>query len=331
MLDGLCNPKMGERQVILRELGQSGLKIPPLVFGGNVFGWTADEAMSFRLLDALLDAGLNCIDTADVYARWLPPHTGGESETIIGKWLRKTGKRDRVIIATKVGMDMGGGHKGLSAAYIEQAVEASLKRLQTDHIDLYQSHSDDTHTALEETLGAYARLIEKGKVRAIGASNHDARRLREAHALCERLNLPSYQSLQPNYNLYDRADYETRLEPTVRELGMGVIPYYSLAGGFLSGKYREQTDLERSPARADKVKGYLNDRGVIILAALDEVAEQYDVTPAQVALAWLIARPGITAPIASASNLEQLPDLIGATRLKLDEDSIRRLDSASAY
>ncbi|MNP07209.1 L-glyceraldehyde 3-phosphate reductase [compost metagenome] len=228
-------------------------------------------------------------------------------------------------------MDMGGGHKGLSAAYIEQAVEASLKRLQTDHIDLYQSHSDDTHTALEETLGAYARLIEKGKVRAIGASNHDARRLREAHALCERLNLPSYQSLQPNYNLYDRADYETRLEPTVRELGMGVIPYYSLAGGFLSGKYREQTDLERSPARADKVKGYLNDRGVIILAALDEVAEQYDVTPAQVALAWLIARPGITAPIASASNLEQLPDLIGATRLKLDEDSIRRLDSASAY
>ncbi|MBO3274915.1 aldo/keto reductase [Pseudomonas schmalbachii] len=315
----------------LRELGQSGLEIPPLVFGGNVFGWTADEATSFRLLDTLLDAGLNCIDTADVYARWLPAHTGGESETIIGNWLKKTGKRDKVIIATKVGMDMGNGHKGLSAAYIEQAVEASLRRLQTDYIDLYQAHCDDAHTSLEETLGAFAGLIGSGKVRVIGASNYDARRLREAHAECQRLKLPSYQSLQPNYNLYDRADYETRLEPTIRELGLGVICYYSLAGGFLTGKYRSQADLDKSPARADKVKGYLNERGVTILAALDEVAEQYDVTPTQVALAWLIARPSVTAPIASASSLDQLPDLIGATRLQLDADSIERLNRASAY
>ncbi|XEG71362.1 aldo/keto reductase [Pseudomonas sp. abacavir_1] len=314
-----------------RELGRSGLAIPPLVFGGNVFGWSADEATSFRLLDALLDAGLNCIDTADVYSRWVPGHKGGESEAIIGKWMKQRGNRDRVIIATKVGMDMGNGHKGLSAAYIEQAVEHSLQRLQTDYIDLYQSHCDDTHTSLEETLGAYAELVKKGKVRAIGASNYDGRRLREAREVAEHLHLPSYQNLQPNYNLYDRADYETRLEPTVRELGIGVIPYYGLAGGFLSGKYRSEADLDKSPARADKVKGYLNERGVTILVALDEVAEEYDATPAQVALAWLIARPGITAPIASASNLEQLPDLVAATRLQLSQEDIHRLDAASAY
>lgn len=314
-----------------RELGHSGLAIPPLVFGGNVFGWSADEATSFRLLDALLDAGLNCIDTADVYSRWVPGHRGGESEAIIGKWMKQRGNRSRMIIATKVGMDMGNGHKGLSAAYIEQAVEHSLQRLQTDYIDLYQSHCDDTHTSLEETLGAYAELVKKGKVRVIGASNYDGRRLREAREVAEHLHLPSYQSLQPNYNLYDRADYETRLEPTVRELGIGVIPYYGLAGGFLSGKYRSEADLDKSPARADKVKGYLNERGVTILVALDEVAEEYDATPAQVALAWLIARPGITAPIASASNLEQLPDLIAATRLQLSQEDIHRLDAASAY
>lgn len=314
-----------------RELGRSGLAIPPLVFGGNVFGWSADEATSFRLLDALLDAGLNCIDTADVYSRWVPGHKGGESEAIIGKWMKLRGNRSRMIIATKVGMDMGNGHKGLSAAYIEQAVEHSLQRLQTDYIDLYQSHCDDTHTSLEETLGAYAELVNKGKVRVIGASNYDGRRLREAREVAEHLQLPSYQSLQPNYNLYDRADYETRLEPTVRELGIGVIPYYGLAGGFLSGKYRSEADLDKSPARADKVKGYLNERGVTILVALDEVAEEYDATPAQVALAWLIARPGITAPIASASNLEQLPDLVAATRLQLSQEDIHRLDTASAY
>lgn len=311
-----------------RKLGNSGLEIPALVFGGNVFGWTADESTSFRLLDALLDAGLNCIDTADVYSRWVPGHQGGESETLIGKWLKRTGKRDRVVIASKVGMDMGNGHKGLSAAYIEQALERSLRRLQTDYLDLYQSHTDDPHTDLEETLSTYGELIKKGKVRVIGASNYDARRL-EARQVSARLHLPSYQSLQPEYNLYDRADYETNLEPTVEELGIGVISYYSLASGFLSGKYRSQAD---TAGRArEKVKGYLNERGVAILAALDEVAEQYNANPTQVALAWLIARPTVTAPIASATSLEQLDDLIAATHLKLDEQAIHRLDSASAY
>ncbi|MBG7425204.1 aldo/keto reductase [Pseudomonas aeruginosa] len=313
-----------------RKLGNSGLEIPALVFGGNVFGWTADESTSFRLLDALLDAGLNCIDTADVYSRWVPGHQGGESETLIGKWLKRTGKRDRVVIASKVGMDMGNGHKGLSAAYIEQALERSLRRLQTDYLDLYQSHTDDPHTDLEETLSTYGELIKKGKVRVIGASNYDARRLLEARQVSARLNLPSYQSLQPEYNLYDRADYETNLEPTVEELGIGVISYYSLASGFLSGKYRSQADTA-GQARGEKVKGYLNERGVAILAALDEVAEQYNANPTQVALAWLIARPTVTAPIASATSLEQLDDLIAATHLKLDEQAIHRLDSASAY
>ncbi|HEK4044216.1 TPA: aldo/keto reductase [Pseudomonas aeruginosa] len=313
-----------------RKLGNSGLEIPALVFGGNVFGWTADESTSFRLLDALLDAGLNCIDTADVYSRWVPGHQGGESETLIGKWLKRTGKRDRMVIASKVGMDMGNGHKGLSAAYIEQALERSLRRLQTDYLDLYQSHTDDPHTDLEETLSTYGELIKKGKVRVIGASNYDARRLLEARQVSARLNLPSYQSLQPEYNLYDRADYETNLEPTVEELGIGVISYYSLASGFLSGKYRNQADTAWR-ARGEKVKGYLNERGVAILAALDEVAEQYNANPTQVALAWLIARPTVTAPIASATSLEQLDDLIAATHLKLDEQAIHRLDSASAY
>lgn len=313
-----------------RKLGNSGLEIPALVFGGNVFGWTADERTSFRLLDALLDAGLNCIDTADVYSRWVPGHQGGESETLIGKWLKRTGKRDRMVIASKVGMDMGNGHKGLSAAYIEQALERSLRRLQTDYLDLYQSHTDDPHTDLEETLSTYGELIKKGKVRVIGASNYDARRLLEARQVSARLNLPSYQSLQPEYNLYDRADYETNLEPTVEELGIGVISYYSLASGFLSGKYRNQADAA-GRARGEKVKGYLNERGVAILAALDEVAEQYNANPTQVALAWLIARPTVTAPIASATSLEQLDDLIAATHLKLDEQAIHRLDSASAY
>ncbi|MCG0165667.1 aldo/keto reductase [Pseudomonas aeruginosa] len=313
-----------------RKLGNSGLEIPALVFGGNVFGWTADESTSFRLLDALLDAGLNCIDTADVYSRWVPGHQGGESETLIGKWLKRTGKRDRVVIASKVGMDMGNGHKGLSAAYIEQALERSLRRLQTDYLDLYQSHTDDPHTDLEETLSTYGELIKKGKVRVIGASNYDARRLLEARQVSARLHLPSYQSLQPEYNLYDRADYETNLEPTVEELGIGVISYYSLASGFLSGKYRSQADTA-GRARREKVKGYLNERGVAILAALDEVAEQYNANPTQVALAWLIARPTVTAPIASATSLEQLDDLIAATHLKLDEQAIHRLDSASAY
>ncbi|MGE9763734.1 aldo/keto reductase [Pseudomonas sp. PDM20] len=314
-----------------RELGQSGLKIPALVFGGNVFGWSSDEATSFRLLDALLDAGLNCIDTADVYSRWVPGHEGGESETLIGKWLKKTGKRNQVIIATKVGMDMGNGHKGLSAVYIEQALERSLKRLQTDYIDLYQSHCDDPHTSLEETMGAFAEAVERGKVRVIGASNFDAKRLREAHELCTRLKLPQYQSLQPNYNLYDRANYETQLEPTVQQLGLGVINFYSLAAGFLTGKYRREDDLGKSSVRGYKVKNFMNERGFAILDALEEVAGELNATPTQVALAWLMARPSITAPIASASKLEQLPDLIAAVELKLSDEAIQRLNSASAY
>lgn len=315
----------------LRELGHSGLAIPALVFGGNVFGWSADEAESFRLLDALLDAGINCIDTADVYSRWVPGHVGGESETLIGKWLKKTGKRSQVIIATKAGMDMGNGHKGLSAVYIEQALERSLKRLQTDYIDLYQSHCDDPHTSMEETMGAFGEAVERGKVRVIGASNFDAKRLREARDVCDRLKLPNYQSLQPNYNLYDRADYETRLEPTVKELGLGVINFYSLAAGFLTGKYRSDADLGKSSVRGYKVKNYMTERGFAIVDALEAVANELNATPTQVALAWLMARPSITAPIASASKLEQLPDLIAAIGLKLDDEAIRRLDAASTY
>ncbi|WP_371230387.1 aldo/keto reductase [Pseudomonas sp. QE6] len=314
-----------------RELGQSGLAIPPLVFGGNVFGWSADEATSFRLLDAVVDAGINCIDTADVYSRWVPGHVGGESEILIGKWLKKTGKRNQVQIATKVGMDMGNGHKGLSAVYIEQALERSLKRLQTDYIDLYQAHCDDPHTSMEETMGAFAEAVENGKVRVIGASNLDARRLREARELCDRLKLPNYQSLQPNYNLYDRANYETNLEPTVKQLGLGVISFYSLAAGFLTGKYRSEADLNKSSVRGYKVKNFMNERGFAIIDALEEVANESNATPTQVALAWLMARPTITAPIASASKLEQLPDLLAAIELRLGDEAIQRLNTASAY
>ena len=314
-----------------RKLGNSGLEIPALVFGGNVFGWTADESTSFRLLDALLDAGLNCIDTADVYSRWVPGHQGGESETLIGKWLKRTGKRDRMVIASKVGMDMGNGHKGLSAAYIEQALERSLRRLQTDYLDLYQSHTDDPHTDLEETLSTYGELIKKGKVRVIGASNYDARRLLEARQVSARLNLPSYQSLQPEYNLYDRADYETNLEPTVEELGIGVISYYSLASGFLTGKYRSADDAGKSSSRGSSVVGkYVNPRGLRILQALDDVAGSHKATPAQVAIAWLIARPGITAPIVSATSVEQLRDVLAAAQVGLTAEDVAQLESASA-
>lgn len=261
----------------------------------------------------------------------MPGHVGGESEALIGKWLKKTGKRNQVLIATKAGMDMGNGHKGLSAVYIEQALERSLKRLQTDYIDLYQSHCDDPHTSVEETMGAFGEAVERGKVRAIGASNFDAKRLREAREVCDRLKLPHYQSLQPNYNLYDRSDYETRLEPTVKELGLGVINFYSLAAGLLTGKYRSEADLGKSSVRGYKVKNYMTERGFAIIDALEEVAGGLSATPAQVALAWLMARPSITAPIVSASKLEQLPDLIAAVELKLNEEAMQRLNTASAY
>jgi len=313
-----------------RELGRSGIRVPPLVFGGNVFGWTADEATSFRLLDALLEAGLNAIDTADAYSAWAPGHQGGESETVIGNWLRARGGRDKVVIATKVGLEMGSGSKGLSRAWITQAVEDSLKRLQTDYIDLYQAHRDDEGVPLEETLGAFAGLIEQGKVRAIGASNYTAPRLREALRTSERLGLPRYEALQPHYNLLERAAFEGELEALCRAEGLGVITYFALASGFLTGKYRSEADLAKSQRGERSVKKYLDARGFRVLAALDEVAARHGATPAQVAIAWLIARPGVTAPIASATNLEQLTDLVKAAQLKLDQQDNEMLDAASA-
>ncbi len=313
-----------------RTLGNSGLKVFPLAFGGNVFGWTVDEKTSFTLLDAFVASGLNFIDTADTYSRWVPGNKGGESESIIGKWLKRRGKREKVIIATKVGMEMGPKRKGLSKRYILRAVEDSLRRLQTDYIDLYQSHTDDPETPMEETLGAYAQLMEQGKVRAIGASNYSAERLSDALTVSERRRLPRYQSLQPLYNLYDRADYEKNLERLCREKKLGVITYFSLASGFLTGKYRSEKDLSKR-ARGEFVRKYLDDRGFRILRALDEVAADLHSTPARVSLAWLMARPGITAPIASATTPEQLNDLAGAVKLKLDPSSIRLLNEASAY
>jgi aryl-alcohol dehydrogenase-like predicted oxidoreductase len=314
----------------LRPLGRSGLQVSPLAFGGNVFGWTVDEKLSFRLLDAWLDAGFNFVDTADVYSSWVPGHSGGESETIIGKWLRQGGKRNRVVLATKVGKPMGDNKKGLSPAYIRQAVDASLKRLQTDHIDLYQSHDDDADTPLADTLGAFAELIQAGKVRAIGASNYSAPRLAEALDVAERQRLPRYESLQPLYNLCDRAVFEEALEPLCLERGVGVINFYALAAGFLTGKYRSEADAAKSPRGASTTKKYLNPRGLRILAALDEVAKTRGATPGQVALAWQIARPAITAPIASATSAVQLDELVAAARLTLDAEAIALLDEASA-
>ena len=311
-----------------RKLGNTGFEISPLALGGNVFGWTIDEPTSFRILDAFIAAGFNLVDTADMYAKWVPSNKGGESETIIGNWLKKSGKRSEVIVATKVGMEMAPDKKGLSAAYIFRAVEDSLKRLQTDHIDLYQAHKDDPDTPLEETLGAFGKLIKDGKVRAIGASNYSGPRLSQALAVSKKHGLPAYQTLQPDYNLYDRADYEKNLERICVANGLGVISYFSLASGFLTGKYRSEADLSKSQ-RGGRVKKYLNQRGFRILKALDELAAQYNSTPARVALAWMIARPGITAPIASATNLEQLKDLIEATKLQLDQTSIETLNKAS--
>ena len=313
-----------------RELGKSGIQVAPWALGGNVFGWTADEATSFKILDAFVDAGFNLIDTADTYSRWIPGHVGGESETVIGKWFKQSGKRNKVVIATKVGMDMGDGKKGLAKSYILNEVEDSLKRLQTDHIDLYQSHQDDAAVPLEETLDAYAQLVKQGKVRTIGASNYKAARMVEALTVSQKKGLPRYESLQPLYNLYDRENYETKLEPLARDKNIGVIPYFSLAAGFLTGKYRSEADLSKSP-RGGGMKKYMNDRGFAILKALDETAKDLNSTPARVALAWLIARPSITAPIASATSLEQFKDLLEGTRLELDGPTTEKLNRASAY
>ena len=312
-----------------RKLGNSGLEVAPWAFGGNVFGWTADEPTSFALLDAFVDAGFDLIDTADVYSHWVQGHSGGESETIIGKWLKRSGKRSKVVIATKVGKEMGPDSKGLSKAYILQAVEASLRRLQTDYIDLYQSHADDPETPLEETAEAFEQLIKQGKVRAIGASNFSAQRLAESLKVSEQTGYPRYESLQPLFNLYDRIDYEKELQPLCREKGLGVISYFSLASGFLTGKYRSKSDLAKS-ARGKFVEKYINERGFRIVEALKRVAQENNLTPAQVSLAWLIAQPTITAPIASATNLEQLNELIEAVTIKLDPAVIDQLNQASA-
>jgi aryl-alcohol dehydrogenase-like predicted oxidoreductase len=313
----------------MRKLGSSGLQIAPLMLGGNVLGWTADAATSFRLLDRFVAAGLNAIDTADVYSAWVPGHKGGESETVIGNWLKARGGRDKVVIATKVGMDKKQGG-GLARDHILAKAEESLRRLQTDYIDLYQSHIDDTTTPLEETLAAHEALIKQGKVRAIGASNYPAPRLAEALKVSAEKGVHRYESLQPHYNLYERKGYEEALEPLALKEGLGVIPYYSLASGFLTGKYRPDGDFTRSP-RGAGVKAMLNERGLRILAVLDEVAARTKSKPASVALAWLMARPSITAPIASATSIAQLEELIAATRLTLDADAVKRLDEASAY
>ena len=312
----------------MRKLGRSDLSIAPLMLGGNVFGWTADPATSFAILDAFVDAGFNAVDTADVYSRWAPGHRGGESETVLGDWIKASGKRDKIVLATKLGMDMGGEDKGLSAAYMVRAVEASLKRLQTDHIDLYQSHRDDTDTPLDETLEAYGKLVAAGKVRVIGASNYDAARLGEALKTSGAKHLPRYETLQPLYNLYDRAGFEGPLRDLCIAEDVGVISFYGLASGFLTGKYRSEADFSKS-MRGMGMKRYLTDRGLNILAALDQVSAAHGATNAQVALAWLIAQPGVTAPIVSATSLTQLSDILGAVRLTLTAADLAALDAAS--
>ncbi len=312
-----------------RNLGKAGLKVSALALGTNVFGWTVDEPTAFAILDAFVDAGGSLIDTADTYSRWAPGNRGGESETIIGKWLKKSGKRSKVVIATKVGSEMGPDKKGLSRGHILREVEASLQRLQTDYIDLYQSHKDDPNTPIEETLGAYAELIAEEKIRAIGASNFSAERLARALEISDKANLPRYISLQPRYNLYDRTEYEQSLQQACLGKGLGVITYYSLASGFLTGKYRSPQDLAKS-IRGQGIVIYMNQRGFRILDALDRVAKQYNSSPAAVALAWLMARPAVTAPIASATSVAQLQALIAATTLNLDRQAIEVLDRASA-
>lgn len=312
-----------------RKIGKSELKVSTICFGGNVFGWTASQSESFRLLDEFVDLGFNFVDTADVYSRWVPGNSGGDSEKVIGQWFKESNKRKDIILATKVGSEMGEGMKGLKKEYIIQAVEASLRRLQTDYIDLYQSHYDDPATPVEETLEAYARLISEGKIRVIGASNFEPERLKEALDASDK-GLPRYECFQPEYNLVERADFESKYLPLVEQYGIGVISYYSLASGFLTGKYRSEADLSKSP-RGAGVKKYLNDKGFAILNKLDEIAKKHNATPAQVSLAWLISQPGVTAPIASATSVEQLRDIARAAYLNLDNGDIEDLNQASAY
>lgn len=312
----------------MRPLGNSPLAIAPLAFGGNVFGWSVDEKRSFELLDAFVDAGGNLIDTADVYSAWAAGNRGGESETIIGKWLKRSGKRAQVLIATKVAK--WAEHPGLSPVNIRQAVDGSLKRLQVDCIDLYFAHQDDASVLVADTLGEFGRLIEAGKVRAIGASNFSATRVADALAIAKQHGLPRYECLQPEYNLLSRPGYEAELEPLARSENLGVISYYGLASGFLTGKYRSTADLAKSSTRGGGVKKYLTPHGLRVLAALDDVAANHRATPAQVALAWIMARPGISAPIASATSVEQLRETWEATALVLSASDIAALDQASA-
>ena len=312
----------------MRRLGRSELKVAPLILGGNVFGWTADETTSFRILDAFVDGGFNAVDTADVYSAWSPAGAGA-SEKVLGAWLKASGKRDKIVLMTKLGSPMGEGMKGLSANYMVDAVEASLFRLQTDMIDLYQSHRDDADTPQEETAEAYERLVKAGKVRAIGSSNFEPARLKSALEISEAKGWARYQSEQPLYNLYDRAGFEGGLQQVCIDNEVGVIPYYGLASGFLTGKYRSEADLAKSP-RGRGVKRYLDERGLRILAALDSVASGYSATPAQVALAWVMAQPGLTGPIASATSVDQLEELMGSARLKLSVEDLAKLDTASA-
>ena len=313
-----------------KQLGNSDMHVAPLTFGCNVFGFTIDEKTSFKLLDGFTEAGFNLLDTADVYSRWKPGNHGGESETIIGNWMKERNNRSNILIATKVGWDMGDGKKGLSKKYILQAVEASLKRLQTDYIDLYQTHMDDAETPIEETLEAYQQLINEGKIRWIGASNLSPERLQLSLQISKEKGLPSYQTFQPHYNLIEREIFEKELETICVENNLGVINYFALAGGFLTGKYRSEADLNKS-LRGDGAKKYLTPKGIKILTALDKISAELNSTPASVAIAWLLARPSVTAPIASATSIEQLQSLIAATELKLTKEALEVLNDASAW
>ncbi|MBO9152311.1 aldo/keto reductase [Chitinophaga sp. GCM10012297] len=313
-----------------RTLGNTGFRIAPLMFGGNVFGWTADEQTSFRLLDAFTDAGFNAVDTADIYTVRVPGNTGGDSERIIGKWLHKTGKRDKVMLATKVGGVFSETKRGLKKAYILQSVDDSLQRLQTDHIDLYQTHYDDEETPIEETLETYGELIKSGKVRAIGTSNMTLPRIIASAAVSKNKHLPAYQTLQPEYNLFEREKFETEYAPYAIEHNLGTIPYFALASGFLTGKYRKEEDIAGS-ARAKYLAKYMTGRGFRILDALDEVAARYNANPSMIAIAWLKDRPGVTAPIASATSISQLNEIIRAVSLRLDADAMDTLNAASDY
>jgi aryl-alcohol dehydrogenase-like predicted oxidoreductase len=312
-----------------RQLGHSEISVSPLAFGGNVLGWTVDEPTAFKILDAFVAAGFNFIDTADVYSRWVPGNHGGESETILGNWFKKSGNRQKIILATKAGMEMGPDQKGLSKNYILIAVEDSLKRLQTDYIDLYQSHKDDLKTKPQETLEAFSILVKQGKVRIIGASNFNAERLTESVKASEKYSFPVYQTLQPLYNLYDRDDFEKNLKPVCEKYGISVLPFYSLASGFLTGKYRSEKDFETT-LRGQRTLKYFTKRGLRILNALDDASEKLNESQATIAVAWLLAQKYVTAPIASATSLSQLVHLIKAVSLKLDQETLSSLSAASS-